>query len=553
MPKRPHPPPPGRRKKTPKVWCLKRRMIAVELEESGERWRSGDVAKAGRFFVQAIAAYESTLARYPDNFDARYNRARLQYTLTQLPLPTTFFPATSTAESRLLSAVEAHRECNDLEKNSSDILFNYGQTLHSLGEFYSNKPESEEDDDEDESREIARLERAKAAFEQSWETLRQCLTVQEGEYKSQSLNPLPEDDDMNDEEEGDSSEEAEDGGIKLPTAERRNSSASSRSSNSAGGNSTQWATILEPTTKLSILDTALTMLEVQTAILSTLSSSPHLTRKLITQSHLENLTSHASSTLQNYILPIASTLHTPETSQLLSLEPTEIKEKELESLLSRANFLTALSETKYHLSLSTPDLWESDLKSAFSPFQLHENDPIDPTTSWMTLCDRSTAYTTLSTTIHPSHPLKSWKLLSTIPVQDLTSAVKLAPEKEKPGIYLARGNLELLRSRVNAEPALRGKEVLLKNAGVYYRGVIAAAGSGLIGAVDGVKVKELAEEAKIKESIIKLELEGDILPLKTIIRGGVAREAVWRILKTAVEEGLFGREILTPVETVLRA
>ncbi|EGX47711.1 hypothetical protein AOL_s00083g219 [Orbilia oligospora ATCC 24927] len=593
MPKRPHPPP-TRRKKTPKApeTADEYLAVAVELEESGERWRSGDVAKAGRFFVQAITAYESTLVRYPNNFDARYNRARLLYTLTQLPLSPTFFPTTSTPEARLLAAAEAHHECNDLEQNSSDILFNYGQTLSSLGEFYANKPEEGDGPleggevvggEETLAKEIERLLSSKQAFENSWSVLQQCLVVQEADYKStleqsQSFGGIQDGGDVMNRDEEDDNDDDENGGVKLPSVEeRRNSTASSQSSNSGGGsggnNTTQWASILEPTTKLSILDTALTMLEVQTSILTL--STPATATKIFSKEYLEQITIHANTILENYILPIAAGLHEKEGDNdddeysRLGLEPNEISEKEMEATLSRTNFLTALAETKYYLGLSTLETWEDEVKSAFDPYTLYPPPPpsttslspqpleeykgiIDLTTSWMALCDRSTAYTTLSTTILPTNPSKSWKLLSTISPPSLSSATKLAPEKEKPGIYLARGNLELLRSKIPIEAAMKGKEVLLKNAGVYYRGVVASAGSSLIGAVDGVKIKEFVEEARVKEAVIKLEHEGDWEPLKAVVRSGVGREAVWKIVKGAVEDGVFGKETLGVIEAEMR-
>ncbi|KAK6361192.1 hypothetical protein TWF730_004936 [Orbilia blumenaviensis] len=595
MPKRPHPPP-ARRKKTPKApeTADEYLAVAVDLEESGERWRSGDVAKAGRFFVQAITAYENTLVRYPNNFDARYNRARLLYTLTQLPLPPTFFPATSTPETRLLAAAEAHKECNELEKDSSDILFNYGQTLSSVGEFYANKPQDSDDDnnngngggdvqdEETTTREIERLQQSKQAFEASWGIFQQCLAVQEAEYKStleqsQSFDNFDGEDAMNDgaivSQNGNGNGEEyqeEDGGIKLP--ERRSSVASSHSSNSGSGgnNTTQWASIVEPTTKLSILDTALAMLEVQTSILTL--STPSTAAAIFppTTEYIPQITTHAASILDSYILPIARALH-EETD--LGLEPAEIAERRVEAVLSRANFLVALAETRFYLGLQTAEGWEEEVKAAFEPFHLispssttHGTDNttitsgdkipengliIDLTTSWMALCDRSTARTTLSTTLSPTNPPKAWKLATTSS-SDLASATKLAPDKEKPGIYLARGNLELLRSRIiGVEAAEKGRGVLRKNAGVYYRGVVTAAGSSLIGAVDGVKVAEAVQEARVKEAVVKLE-DGMDAGLKTLVKGGIGKVAVWRTIKAAVEEGIFGRETLGAVEGVLR-
>ncbi|EPS43902.1 hypothetical protein H072_2076 [Dactylellina haptotyla CBS 200.50] len=557
MPKRPHPPP-TRRKKTPKTPETADEYLAaaVDLEESGERWRSGDVAKSGRFFLQAISAYEATLARYPDNFDARYNRARLLYTLTQLPLPPTFFPAQSTAESRLFAAVEAHKECNDLEKDSSDVLFNYGQILSSLGEFYSNKS-YDTDEAETPAQEISRLSQAKEAFETAWGALSQCLTVQEAEYKStqeqsQSFNGAPtsplEDYDPAD---------PKDGSVKLPRADssgsfnsRRDSTTSSHSSSS--GNNVQWAAIVEPTTKSTLLDTALAMLEVQTNILNL--ATPATSATLFSAEYADQLTSHARITVENYIIPIAGSLH-----QDSSVEPDEIAEREPEAILARANFLTALAEVQFYLGTITIDTWEAEVKTAFEEFTLYKDDStgtvrsIDLTRqSWMALCDRSTAYTTLATTIGVVDPAKAWKLAS-LASQDLAAATKIVPDKGRAEVYLARGNLELLRSRVPVEAAEKAKGLLRKNAGVYYRGVAAAASgrAGFIGAAEGGKVKEVVEEAKVKEMLVRFE-DGDAEGMKELVRGGIEMATVWRVVRAAAEDGVFGGDVVEAVRGLFR-
>ncbi|KAF3937182.1 hypothetical protein ABW19_dt0202468 [Dactylella cylindrospora] len=547
MPKRPFViAPPSRRKKGQKAPETADEYLAaaVDLEESGERWRSGDVAKAGRFFVQAIDAYEVTLLRYPDNFDARYNRARLLYTLTQLPLPPDFFPSQSTPSKRLLAAVEAHRECNDLEKDSSDILFNYGQTLSSLGEFFA----SNSTDEESPQQEHERLLKAKEAFETAWGVLHQCLGVQEREYKATqeqnmsfsglSSPGVPDEDAMGDE-----------GGIKLSEADmngfqRRGSTTSTHSSSSS--TNAQWAAIVEPTTKSTLLDTALAMLEVQTSILGL--GTAATAKKLFTPEYLGELTGHAAKVVENYILPIAGTLH-----QDSVIEADELVEREAEAILARANFLTALAEVKFYLGVINGEDWEREIKGAFETYAYTDASTtrtIDLSTSWKAFCDRSTAYTPLFTTISASASSQSWKLAS-LANQDLAAAVKVAPEKGKPEVYLARGNLELLRSRIPIEAAAKARAVLRKNAGVYFRGSVAASGSSLIGAVDGGRVKEVVEEAKVKEMVARLE-DGDPEGVKELVRGGMGRQVIWKVMKGAVEEGVFGRDVVEMLDGLLR-
>ncbi|KAF3922039.1 hypothetical protein ABW20_dc0106971 [Dactylellina cionopaga] len=568
MPKRPHPPS-ASRKKTPKApeTADEYLAIAVDLEESGERWRSGDAAKSGRFYLQAITAYETTMARYPNNFDARYNRARLLYTLTQLPLPSNFFPPQSTPESRLYAAVEAHKECNDLEKGSSDVLFNYGQTLSSLGEFYANVTET--DGEEEGNIPSERLVRAKLSFEEAYGVFKQCLAGQEGEYKAtleqaQALSneissPVVELDDAMG-----GGDDEEDGGVKLPPIDssgsfnysnrssRRHSTTSSHSSNSA--NNTQWAAIVEPTTKSTLLDTALAMLEAQTNLLSL--ATPAKASNLFSTTYLEELTSQAGVVVESYIISIAGTLHL-ETGQ--TIEAEQVAEREAEAVLARANFLVALAEVKYYLGLITSQQWGDDIKAAFEAFTLYsDNDDtrvVDPSTSWMALCDRSTAYTALATALLGTDPTQSWKLAGLASV-DLAAATKVAPEGGKSEVYLARGNLELFRSRIAIGAAEKAREVLRKNAGVYYRGVVAANGNRLIsvtkeerrlaGAVESAKIKEVEEEAKVKEMLIGLE-DGDANGLRELMKGGLEKRTLLKIIRASIEDGVFGRDILETV------
>ncbi|KAF3910137.1 hypothetical protein AA313_de0207339 [Arthrobotrys entomopaga] len=570
MPKRPHAhPPPTRRKKTPKApeTADEYLAVAVDLEESGERWRSGDVAKSGRFFLQAITAYESTLARYPNSFDARYNRARLLYTLTQLPLPPTFFPPTSTPESRLITAIQAHKECNDQEPNSSDVLFNYGQTLASLAELYANKS-FDTDEIETADQELQRLNQAKTAFENSWEVLKQCLTVQEGEYKStlaqsQAFNDTDEYGATDMDAMGEEQEEL-DGGVRLPPdsffpnnngngngddgARRRNSTTSSHSSSSSQNN-TQWAAIVEPTTKLTLLDTALAMLEVQTNILNL--ATPLTASKLFPQSYIEQLTGTARVTIEEYILPIAASLHS---ENILEGGGEEVSERETEAVLHHANYLAGLAEVKFYLGFVDAIVWEQEVKNAFEPYCLFAGTTddngnivntrmVDLSTSWMALCDRSTAYTTIATTIASQQdPARAWRLAG-LASKGLAEATNLAPEKGKPEVYLARGNLELVRSRIPVEAAEGSKGLLRKNAGVYYRGVVTASTSSMIGAVEGGRVKEVVVEARVKEMLIKVEV-GDLEGWRELVDSGVEAATVRRIARAAVEEGVFGSDIL---------
>ncbi len=48
--------------------------MGVELEEAGEKWRTGDAQKAVRFFIKALEDYDAGLAEYRRSFDLAYNK-----------------------------------------------------------------------------------------------------------------------------------------------------------------------------------------------------------------------------------------------------------------------------------------------------------------------------------------------------------------------------------------------------------------------------------------------------------------------------------------------
>ena len=50
------------------------RVAGVDFEEAGEKWRAGDAAKALRFFLRAIDAYDAGLQEFPRSFDLSYNK-----------------------------------------------------------------------------------------------------------------------------------------------------------------------------------------------------------------------------------------------------------------------------------------------------------------------------------------------------------------------------------------------------------------------------------------------------------------------------------------------
>ncbi|KAE8159905.1 hypothetical protein BDV40DRAFT_228403 [Aspergillus tamarii] len=90
--------------------------VGVEQEEAGEKWRAGDAAKSMRFFMRAIATYDDGLKKYPHAFDLAYNKARVQYEVTQHPKLAAQLPAP--LADILNITLQSHREALNLDQDN---------------------------------------------------------------------------------------------------------------------------------------------------------------------------------------------------------------------------------------------------------------------------------------------------------------------------------------------------------------------------------------------------------------------------------------------------
>ncbi|EEB06623.1 fungal protein [Schizosaccharomyces japonicus yFS275] len=101
---------------------------AIELEESGDRWRLNP-EKCLRFYEKAIAAYGTCLQKQPNDADALYNQARVY-----LHIVIHCDPLYSNAVTFLLTALQLATQALTIKANDTDCLFNMAQTYSMLGE-----------------------------------------------------------------------------------------------------------------------------------------------------------------------------------------------------------------------------------------------------------------------------------------------------------------------------------------------------------------------------------------------------------------------------------
>ncbi|KAA8892738.1 hypothetical protein FN846DRAFT_982211 [Sphaerosporella brunnea] len=429
----------------------------IEYEESGDRWKPGDKQKALRFYNRAIEAYQSAIRLNPRSFDATYNKARLEYKVSQ---EREFVPRGELL-GLLETALQSHRECMRLDPQNEDALFNTAQVHSSLADALLNSR-----DGDPTTLKPAAIEHLCTACE----IFSKCLEKQEALFASYSQPPPAIDETME--------QDQETGGVSLPGQPSDDTMADAEDE--------QYAVIQEPVTLSTILDTLIELLTTLSTLL------PLLTSPSATIATAESLLS----------------------DRLQALIPS-LPERQTEIFITAAVLRCAIAESLFR---STSDVakWEEAIAQAFG-------------TDWKwqesadALCAKSDAHASLASAV--AEPALAWKHYA-FSSQALGNAASLEPQKAK--IYLARGDTELIRSRIEC-PQRTGqvRDVLRKNAGVFYRGAARLAQH---------KEADVKREAEVKEAVVRWE-NGDRGVLDP--RDAIARD----IVQEACDDEIFGAGI----------
>ncbi|KFY44600.1 hypothetical protein V495_03367 [Pseudogymnoascus sp. VKM F-4514 (FW-929)] len=450
----------------------------VDHEEAGEKWRGGDAAKSTRFFVRAIDTYEAGLAKFPDSFDLAYNKARVQYEITQHPKLRGQLPGNLL--DLLHVALESSRRALSLKQDDPDVIFNTAQVLTSIAEALDDvgsNPDS-----------LVPL------LEEAVELFQRCLTLQEFRLsESEALR-----DSMNAADTPGSPVDS-DGGAPLAPAAPATSPQPAEE---------QWASIVEPTTPDTLLDTILALLETLTVLATKLDS-----RGLAA---LEEYTSTLLAKLPTYLAP--SPTRAPEVG------------------LTRANLLSALAEASFRAGNIDAATYERAITDAFRELDL----AADP----KGLTDKADAMLAFAAALR-TQPVQDgqeqqqvvarWGAL-TQAGSALGAAAKVPGAINLARIHLARGDAEMLRFRVRDGTGYPGNVdggVLVKNAGVFYRG---ASRQALVDGEEGV-----GREGRLKGALAAA-VGGESEALREMV--GSETEMVIDVLGTAVGDGLVEMEWL---------
>ena len=284
----------------------------------------------------------------------------------------------------------------------------------------------------------------------------------------------------------------------------------------------QWASILEPVTKSTLIDTVTAMTEALTDVC--------------------NLGAFQDTSRLSWI----ENFYKENVERMFSVY-AESSTTQLEAYLARANFQCAYADASFRVGrLDLPD-YERELLNIFST-------ELDLSVSPQGLCDRADAMLAFNSSVHvcvnymdlqPSEAARlnqiQWRHLSNA-LNDLKLASTLPNVQNLPKIHIRRGDCELFRYRLGEAPtsyqaARSNAMMLLKNAETYYRG---AAG---IAKAEGAEKEEY--EARVKEAIVS-SLNEDHTKISERLREG--RDMVIPQLRDAQDEGLIASNFLEALD-----
>ncbi|KKZ63465.1 hypothetical protein EMCG_02196 [[Emmonsia] crescens] len=464
----------------------------VELEEAGEKWRAGDAVKSMRFFMRAIETYDTGLQKFPNSFDLAYNKARIQYEITQHPKLATQLPAPPVEILHI--ALKSHRHALTLQQDNAEILFNTAQVLTSLAEVITEGRRATEQHTHEASRYL----------QEALDLFQRCLGVQELRFTEGQH------------QQADSIAMAESGAFDHD--EQQAMSGTDQAMEGTGTveptQSEQWAMVIEPVTKDTLIDTAVAQLETLATFCGLLTFDPGNTLAWIEE--------YSADLLKEKIAAYV-----------------EGTDRQNEVALARAKFISTLAEVSFRSGRIDFDTYKNELSAAFGDVKDLSGNPgalcsqaesLVAFNSAMADCDQPDNEETFNRLL-----TLRWQALSSA-LDSLTAATKFPEAENLPKIHLARGDVEMYRWRLGGQPwnykvSHENASTLLKNGQTYYRGAAALArrdGSG-----------EQDREGTAKEALA-FALSGDMQRMEGLIAS--SEKELRQIAEDMVEDGLVSAE-----------
>ena len=341
-------------------------------------------------------------------------------------------------------------------------------------------------------------DKALRLYQEALELFQGCLTIQELRYTQAQQNVAQ-------------------GAASFSDANHADEATTSSNASNASEEEV-WASIEEPTTKDTLLDTAIAQLETLTAICTLGTSYVHGSLAWVEEYYHTKLNDRIA-----FYLTGTSRQH--------------------EAALAKAKFVAAISEAAFKGGVLNLSTYETELSAAFTNLDL------DLTRDPQALCDRADAYLSFNASLQialqqaqliesPQIGSTCWKQI-TKALDSLTAASKLPDAENLPQMHLRRGDCELLRLHLGEAPlkydlAIKSAPTLLSNAGVYFRGAATLAKKN--GGADDEQ-----KEAEVKEAIA-LALGDDSEKLTSLTKS--QRDLVGMTMEEMRDEGLLGEQSL---------
>lgn len=384
-------------------------------------------------------------------------------------------------------ALQSHRDALRLDQDNADALFNSAQVLNSLAEALSDSKHPDEE----------QLMQATTYLQEAIELLQRCLILQEMKYTEMQ-------------EQIDQIELADQNTY---VQEQLPQPAEPQAGKEQAENEEQeqWAAIVEPVTKNTLVDSAVAQLNTLTTLCNLLTFNPSGGGVGWVQEYSSGL---VQTRLPAYM---------------------EGSDRQYEAGLAKAKFICALHEVLYRGGHTDVQTYWQEVGQAFGP-------DLDVSADPEGLCIKAEALTSLNAALVDVAPYNDaeifqsslnvrWQSLSTA-LDALTAASKLPSAENLPKIHLARGDTEMHRWRLGTEPwnydmAQQNGITLLRNAQTYYRGAAALARR------DGASEEE--RESSCKEAIAAA-IEGPKTKLDQLKASSL--EQVLTVAADMVEDGM---------------
>lgn len=448
-------------------------------EEAGGKHRVGDPTKSGRAFVRALEIYDRGLQRFPSSFDLAYNKARLQFEITQQPslVDHLGLPLVDLLQQTL----QSHRYALRLNEENPDVLFNTSQVLTSLAEQLSEAEDSQN---------------AVSLLQEALELLSACLSRQEMLLEQQQMD----------------FEDVGDGGVPLDPNEKA-------ASTSGSDMSEQIASIETPITAADLLDTVHASLSALTTVVPLAEQSA----------------------LQTYG-DMAQGLTEKRAASYVSLLPADLQDvARFKVALDRAIFIAAFADAQYdhdmiELETYSQRLDEFNIRGKAQSAHALSAEAEGRTELVLSALDRFEGSPDLPATL-------CWKQLSLAQdLYSQATKLNTEDAKErKAHVYESKGNLELLRYRLASTPGSplsdsiqSSAKTLIQNAQTYFKGAAQLAKSDGDADATSKALQRWLIAGHIGAFLYNVELKQP----PSEVKPGTASSGLVGTLRDCIEEGL---------------